>query len=92
MALAPRPLKRLAPRCWLGGTKRLTIDLSGVAYISSAGLQSILVVAKQAKAAAARLVVCDLTPTVAKVVEMSGFAAFLTVTPDRDEAIAILRE
>ena len=72
-----------------GSDVRLLLDLAEVEYISSAGLRSLLVVAKQIKAAGGVLVLCCLTPMVREVMEISGFDKILTLSADRDAALAI---
>ena len=72
-----------------GGDVRQLLDLAEVEYISSAGLRSLLVVAKQIKAAGGVLVLCCLTPMVREVMEISGFDKILTLSADRDAALAI---
>ncbi len=72
-----------------GGEVRQLLDLAEVAYISSAGLRSLLVVAKRIKAAGGVLVLCSLTPMVREVMEISGFDKILTLAADRDAALAL---
>ena len=69
------------------GENRLVLDLSGLAYISSAGLRSLLAVAKRIKAAVGAVVLCGLTGTVAEVFQMSGFMAIFTVVATSEEAL-----
>ena len=70
---------------------RLVIDLGELEYISSAGLRSLLMVAKKLKAAGeARLVLCGLNAMVDEVFEVSGFKKLFTVCADRDQALAEL--
>lgn len=70
------------------GADRLVMDLSGVEYISSAGLRSVLVVAKKVKAAGGALALCCLQEMVADVIAMSGFDRILTIAENRAAAIA----
>lgn len=74
----------------LAGGIHLLLDFEGVDYISSAGLRSLLVIAKQIKAAGGGLVLCSLTAMVREVLEISGFDKILTVTADRTAALATL--
>jgi anti-anti-sigma factor len=74
---------------WLAdGETRLVLDLSQLAYISSAGLRSILAAAKQLKAKGGDLAFCGLAGLVAEVFAVSGFAKLLPVFATREEALA----
>ncbi|MDD2811285.1 STAS domain-containing protein [Rhodoferax sp.] len=57
----------------------ITMDMSELDYISSAGLRVLLVVAKAAKAKGGKLVVQLLKPTVLEVIKISGFDRIITV-------------
>lgn len=70
------------------GELRLVLDLAGVGYISSAGLRSLLVVAKKAQAVNGCLVLCGLTPIVLNVITISGFQQLLKICVTEDEAVA----
>jgi anti-anti-sigma factor len=67
---------------------RLVLDLAGVDYISSAGLRSLLVVAKKVQAANGCLVLCGLTPMVLNVMSISGFQQLLKIFVTEEEAVA----
>ena len=73
------------------GSKRLLLDLAGVEYISSAGLRSLLVLAKAAKAAGSSLVLCNLSPAVREVMTISGFDNILVLAADRPAALDLLK-
>ena len=70
------------------GEKRLVVDLSGLDYISSAGLRSILSSAKKLKAAGGDIAFCALSGIVAEVFAVSGFNKLLPVLATRQEALA----
>lgn len=70
-----------------GGCTRLLIDMDKVEYISSAGLRSLLVLAKASKAANGKMVLCNLAPMVVEVMEISGFDKLLLLADDRDAAV-----
>ena len=55
----------------------VTMNFSGLDYISSAGLRVILMVAKRAKQSKGRLVLFGLQPHVKEVFEISGFLKIL---------------
>jgi anti-anti-sigma factor len=68
--------------------RRLIVDLSGVEYMSSAGLRVLLVTAKRMRAASAALVLCGLTDPVKQVFELAGFLPLFAVEPSRERAVA----
>jgi anti-anti-sigma factor len=69
------------------GTRRLALDLSGVDYLSSAGLRSILVSLKKVTVAGGTLVLCGVGANVLEVLKLSGFEAILKIYPDREAAL-----
>ncbi len=73
------------------GSKRLLLDLAKVEYISSAGLRSLLVLAKTVKAAGGGMALCSLTPAVREVMTMSGFDNILSLAADRSAAMGLLK-
>jgi anti-anti-sigma factor len=74
-----------------GGSSRLVLDLAAVDYVSSAGLRSLLVVAKSVKAAQGTMVLCALVPMVREVMTISCFDKILTLVENREAALASLR-
>ena len=60
-----------------GGETAMAIDLSGVDYVSSAGLRVFLVTAKKLKAASGELSLTGLTGNVKEVIEISGFPSIM---------------
>jgi len=71
----------------LAGENRLLLDLSGLDYISSAGLRVVLVVAKRLKQSAGRLALCGMRPHIREVFDISGFLTILNVTDSREQAL-----
>lgn len=72
------------------GTKRLLMDLRGLDYISSAGLQVLLLAARRLEASGGRLALCgagEAGEYVLEVLKVVGFASFLTMEPDCDKAL-----
>ena len=67
------------------------LDLTGLEYISSAGLRSLLVLAKAVKSAGGAMVLCCLTPAVREVMTISGFDNILALAADRPAALALLK-
>lgn len=73
------------------GAKRLLLDMAQVEYISSAGLRSLLVLAKAMKSSGGAMVLCGLTPAVREVMTISGFDSILTIAADRAAATDLLK-
>lgn len=71
---------------------KLALDLAGLEYVSSAGLRSILALAKQLKTTGGALVLYNVTGLVKEVLEMSGFDSFLAMHPSLDAALADLAQ
>lgn len=67
---------------------RVVVDFSALDYISSAGLRVVLMLAKRAKQAQGRLVLCGLSPQVREVFEISGFLKILDVVANQAAALA----
>jgi anti-anti-sigma factor len=67
---------------------RLVLDLSQLGYVSSAGLRVFLEVSKRVTAAQGKLALCGLVRNVRQVFELAGFASFISIYPDQDEARA----
>jgi anti-anti-sigma factor len=70
------------------GERRLVIDLSGLAYISSVGLRVLMVVAKKLKTVQGKVALCALQPSVKQVFEIAGFTTIFPILDDRDKASA----
>lgn len=67
---------------WIGQSEFfLAVDLSGVDYLSSAGLRSILTTAKQLKTRQGEIRFCGLTGMVQEVFSVSGFSSMFKVIP-----------
>ena len=63
----------------LEGTETLTLDLSGVPYMSSAGLRCLLVAQKKMMAGGGSLTIAGLQPAVREVLDITGFSGILTL-------------
>ena len=74
-----------------GGGDRLVLDLSGLEYISSAGLRVLMLASRDVKTRDGRLVVCGLQPIVKEIFEISRFNIVFNVLSDRAAALAELR-
>lgn len=82
-------LEPLLEDCRPGGI-RLVIDLSGLRYVSSAGLRSFMLAAKQAKAQQGEIVIAGMQPVVREIFEISRFTLLFRVFPDLDSALDAL--
>ena len=63
------------------------LDLSGLEYVSSAGLRCFMLASRQAKANRARIAVAALQPMVAEIFEISHFNLVFQVFPAVREAL-----
>jgi len=70
---------------------RLVLELSGLEYISSAGLRVLMLASRDVKARDGTLMVCGLQPIVKEIFEISRFNIVFNVLPDRGAALAELR-
>jgi len=69
------------------GSANVVLDLSGLQYVSSAGLSSILGAAKRVQGRNGRLAVAGLTGLVKEIFSISGFETVLPTFPDVETAI-----
>jgi anti-anti-sigma factor len=69
---------------------RLVLDLSGVDYLSSAGLRVLLVASKRIKAASGMMALCSIQPSIREILAITEFDRVLDIHADRAEAIAAL--
>jgi len=66
----------------------LVLDMSGVDYVSSAGLRCLMIAAKQAKSHAGRIVIAAPQAVVAEILQISRFNLVLPVFGTTREAVA----
>ena len=84
-ATAPATEEKLVALLESGG---VVADMSGVRYVSSAGLRVLLKAAKQARTRGVPFSVCGLQPAVQEVFEISGFDKIIPLHATRTEALA----
>ncbi|QJR16655.1 STAS domain-containing protein [Usitatibacter palustris] len=65
----------------------IVLDLSGLEYVSSAGLRCFMLASRQAKAQHSRIAVAALQPMVAEIFEISHFNLVFQVYGTVDEAV-----
>jgi anti-anti-sigma factor len=66
----------------------LVLDLSGLEYVSSAGLRCLMVAARQAKSNKGRILLAAMRPLVSEIVSISRFNLVLEVFPTTRAALA----
>ena len=69
------------------GTKKIIINMEKVRYISSAGLRTLLIAAKEIKVEKGKIVICSMPEAVKKVFEISGFSTIFEICETEAEAI-----
>lgn len=70
----------------------IVFDLSGLEYVSSAGLRCFMLAARQARGPESRIVVASLQPMVAEIFQISRFDLVLKVYADVERALQALAE
>ena len=65
--------------------------MSGLDYISSAGLRVLLVMAKKVQQAKGKVALYGLVPNVREVFAVSGFDTIFSIQPDSAAALAAVR-
>ena len=73
-----------------GGETNVLLELSGIDYVSSAGLRAVLLVAKKLQELGGRFALCGLSEPIAKVFQVTGFDAILDIHTDQERALAVL--
>jgi anti-sigma B factor antagonist len=66
----------------------LVLDLSGLEYVSSAGLRCLMIAARQAKSHKSRILLAAMRPLVAEIITISRFNLVLEVFPTTRDALA----
>jgi anti-sigma B factor antagonist len=69
------------------GERAIVMDLGGVDYISSAGLRTILVLARKLNGSGGQIRFCGLRGMVQEVFSISGFNSLFPVFPSLTEAL-----
>ena len=66
----------------------IVLDLSGLEYVSSAGLRCFMLAAKEARASGGRIVLAALRPVVAEIFQISRFDLVFELFPSVREALS----
>ncbi|GMU43275.1 MAG: STAS domain-containing protein [Xanthomonadales bacterium] len=69
------------------GERRFVVDLSGISYVSSAGLRVLLALAKQVQTGGGAMRLCGLAPSVRQVFDLSGFSKLFMIAADIASAL-----
>lgn len=85
------PAEESFARVLASGPLHLAIDMSGLEYISSAGLRVLLVVAKKLQQAKGKVVLFGLVQNVREVFQISGFDRIFAIQPDMAAAVAAVQ-
>ena len=72
------------------GQGALLVDMDGIDYVSSFGLRSLLIIAKQMAPFGRKFVLFSPNPTVMEVLRVSGFLQIIQVAQDKPEALAMV--
>jgi anti-anti-sigma factor len=74
----------------MASRQRVVLDLSGLGYVSSAGLRCFMLAAKETRAAGGRIVLAALRPVVAEIFQISRFDMVFEIFPSVREALSAL--
>ncbi|MFH1135714.1 MAG: STAS domain-containing protein [Pseudomonadota bacterium] len=78
-------------KTWLAkGEKKIAGDLTGLAYISSAGLRLMLMLAKGLKTSGGKFCLFGLQEPVMEVFEIAGFSSIIPLAPSKGDALVQL--
>ncbi len=69
------------------GERNFLIDMTGIGYVSSAGLRVLLATVKQLEGGKGSLRLCGLNPSVRQVFDVAGFSKLFALFPDRNAAL-----
>ena len=70
----------------------VVLDLEKLSYINSAGLRSILLVAKTLQGRNTKLVLCSLSDSLKEILKIAGFDKIIEVFESRSDAIAAMTD
>ena len=73
-----------------GPTTRLLFNLSGLEYLSSAGLRVVLTAAKEMKRRDGKIVLCSLNEFVKEIFEVSGFQSLIPIADSVESGVELL--
>ncbi len=85
-AVSAPQFDRTADDLFVQGDQQFIIDFETLEYISSAGLQSILALAKRLEPVNGSVVLCNLSGPVKEVFEISGFSYIFSIYDSLEDA------
>ncbi len=68
----------------------VVLDLGNLSYISSAGLRSILLIAKTLQGRKTKFILCSLPGPIKEIFEIAGFDKIINVLESRSDAMAAI--
>ena len=71
---------------------RMLLDLSGVGFMSSAGLRVLLILYRQISANGGKVIISGLNEPIEEAMSATGFLKFFTTVADRDAGLQALRQ
>ena len=87
-ALTAAELSKVLTTQITGGHANLVVDLTGVEFMSSAGLRTLLGAVKETRSNGGDLRIASTNPGIDKVLKMSGFNNIAKVFPSQAEAVS----
>ena len=72
--------------------QNVLIDFEKLEYISSVGLRSVLILAKEMKKKEKSLALCCLIETILEVFRISGFDMIISIFPKLEEGLSFLKD
>jgi anti-anti-sigma factor len=67
--------------------QRILLDLSGLTYVSSAGLRAMIRIVKHTSQQGGRTGIFAVSPHILELMEISGFETLIDIFPDRETAL-----
>lgn len=74
-----------------GSDNPVVLDLENLSYISSAGLRSILLIAKTLKGKNTKFMLCSLPEPIKEIVEIAGFDKIIDILQSRTAAVEAIK-
>ena len=71
-----------------GSSRPVVLDLESLSYISSAGLRSILLIAKTLKSKEIKFMLCSLSDSIMEIIQITGFDKIIDVHESRAAALS----
>ena len=69
----------------------MILDFADLNYISSAGLRSVLIAAKEAQNIGGSFVLCSMQEHIFDIFKMTGFTGMLKIVSNLEEAVNLLK-